>query len=95
MRDGQDVRLAGCVITRERLGTAKGFIFLSLEDETGIANAIITPAFYAENTATVLHERFVFIEGVLQNKDNVIHVKAEKIMPLAALDIQTYSRDFH
>src|SRR5262249_29478947 len=66
--DGVNVCIAGCVITRQRPGTAKGFIFLSLEDETGISNAIITPAFYAANTATVLHERFVFIEGVLQNK---------------------------
>lgn len=82
MPDGDYVRIAGCVITRQRPGTAKGFISLSLEDETGIANVIITPAFYAMNTMTVLHERFVFIEGILQNKDNVIHVRAEKIMPL-------------
>jgi error-prone DNA polymerase len=95
MLDGENVRIAGCVITRQRPGTAHGFIFLSLEDETGIANAIITPAFYAENTMIVLHERFVFIEGVLQNKDNVIHVRAERIMPLAALDIQIHARNFH
>jgi error-prone DNA polymerase len=95
MLDGENVCIAGCVITRQRPGTAHGFIFLSLEDETGIANAIITPAFYAKNTMTVLHERFVVIEGVLQNKDNVVHVRAEKIMPLAALDIQTHARNFH
>lgn len=95
MRDGEHVRIAGCVITRQRPGTAHGFIFMTLEDETGIANAIITPAFYAENTMAVLHERFVFIEGVLQNKDNVIHVRAEKIMPLAALNVQIPARNFH
>jgi error-prone DNA polymerase len=95
MQDGESVRIAGCIITRQRPGTARGFIFLSLEDETGIANAIITPDFYAHNTMTVLHERFVFIEGILQNKDNVIHVKAEKIIPLAALAIQTHPRNFH
>jgi error-prone DNA polymerase len=95
MRDGANVCIAGCVITRQRPGTAHGFIFLTLEDETGIANAIITPSFYSENTMTVLHERFVFIEGVLQNKDNVIHVRAEKIMSLAALDIQIPARNFH
>ena len=94
-RSGENVRIAGQVITRQRPGTAHGFIFLSLEDETGIANAIITPAFYAGNTMTVLHERFVFIEGVLQNKDNVVHVRAEKIMPLAVLDIPTHARNFH
>jgi len=95
MRDGENVRIAAQVITRQRPQTAHGFIFLSLEDETGIANAIITPAFYAENTTTVLHELFVCIDGVLQNKDNVVHVRAEKITPLEALDIQTHARNFH
>ena len=93
--DGVDVRVAGLVITRQRPGTAHGFIFLSLEDETGIANAIITPAFYAENTMTVLHERFVVIDGVLQNKEKVIHVRAEKIMPLHAAAIEAHVRNFH
>jgi error-prone DNA polymerase len=95
MRDGDDVLVAGLVITRQRPGTAKGFIFLSLEDETGIANAIITPDFYAENTLAVLHERFVLIEGKLQNKEKVIHVKAEKIQPLRAVAIETPVRNFH
>jgi error-prone DNA polymerase len=95
LRDGENVLVAGLVITRQRPGTAKGFIFLSLEDETGIANAIITPSFYAENTMAVLHERFVLIEGKLQKKEKVIHVKAEKIMPLNALPIETPVRNFH
>src|SRR5579872_1499721 len=95
LRDGENVLVAGLIITRQRPGTAKGFIFLSLEDETGIANAIITPAFYAENTMAVLNERFVMIEGSLQNKEKVIHVKAEKIMPLAAVTIETPVRNFH
>ncbi|HEY6971213.1 MAG TPA: error-prone DNA polymerase [Candidatus Angelobacter sp.] len=95
MRDGENVTIAGLVITRQRPGTAKGFIFLSLEDETGISNAIITPDFYAENTMAVLHERFVLIEGKLQNKEKVIHVKAEKIMPLAAVSIEPQVRNFH
>ncbi|HKD13557.1 MAG TPA: OB-fold nucleic acid binding domain-containing protein, partial [Candidatus Angelobacter sp.] len=95
LHDGENVLVAGLVITRQRPGTAKGFIFLSLEDETGIANAIITPAFYAENTMAVLHERFVLIEGKLQNKEKVVHVKAEKIMPLAAVTIETPVRNFH
>ncbi|HKE30869.1 MAG TPA: error-prone DNA polymerase [Candidatus Angelobacter sp.] len=95
LRNGENVLVAGLVITRQRPGTAKGFIFLSLEDETGIANAIITPAFYAENTMAVLHERFVLIEGKLQNKEKVVHVKAEKIMPLAAVTIETPVRNFH
>ena len=95
MCDGENVTVAGLVITRQRPGTAKGFIFLSLEDETGISNAIITPDFYAENTMAVLHERFVLIEGKLQNKEKVIHVKAEKIMPLAAVSSEPLVRNFH
>lgn len=101
-RDGQRVRTAGCVITRQRPGTAHGFIFLSLEDETGIANVIITPDLYAKNTMTVLHQRFVFVEGLLQNKENVVHVKAERIEPLQmgatnslAYQAQFPSHDFH
>jgi error-prone DNA polymerase len=93
--DGEFVRVAGCVIARQRPGTAKGFIFMSLEDETGISNAIITPALYAESTMTVLHERFVYMEGILQNQDNVVHVRAQVIKPLHMAEIQTSSHDFH
>ncbi|HEY6252160.1 MAG TPA: OB-fold nucleic acid binding domain-containing protein, partial [Candidatus Angelobacter sp.] len=95
LHDGENVLVGGLVITRQRPGTAKGFIFLSLEDETGITNAIITPDFYARNTMAVLHERFVLIEGKLQNKEKVVHVKAEKIMPLAAVTIEPLVRNFH
>jgi error-prone DNA polymerase len=93
--DGEFVRVAGCVIARQRPGTAKGFIFMSLEDETGISNAIITPALYAESTLTVLHERFVYMEGILQNQDKVVHVRAQVIKPLRMAEIPTTSHDFH
>ena len=68
---------------------------MSLEDETGISNAIITPTLYAESTMTVLHERFVYMEGILQNQDNVVHVRAQVIKPLRMAEIQTSSHDFH
>jgi error-prone DNA polymerase len=93
--DGDHVRVAGCVIARQRPGTAHGFIFMSLEDETGIANAIITPDLYAESTMTILQERFVWMEGTLQNKDRVVHVKAELIAPLHMAPMAMTSRDFH
>jgi error-prone DNA polymerase len=92
--DGEKVRVAGCVIARQRPGTAKGFIFMSMEDETGIANVIITPDFYKSNTMAVLRERFVVIDGTLQNKEKVVHIKAEKIIGLPALEIAPPARNF-
>ena len=95
MRDGQHVRVAGAVIARQRPGTAKGFVFLSLEDETGIANAIITPQIFREHHITVVNQQFLLIEGRLQNQDNVISVKAEKVSPLSITRAETASHDFH
>ena len=92
---GMPVRIAGCVIARQRPGTAKGFVFLSLEDETGIANAIITPDVFEQNRVTVVKEQFLLIEGQLQNQDHVISVKAERVLPLAITQAQTTSHDFH
>ena len=82
IRDGRPVRAAGLVITRQRPGTAKGLIFLSLEDETGIANVIIQPELYAQDPLMVIHEKFVLVEGRVQNRDQVVHVQAERLMPL-------------
>ncbi|MEW5978700.1 MAG: error-prone DNA polymerase [Acidobacteriota bacterium] len=93
--DGKPVRIAGCVIARQRPGTAKGFLFLSLEDETGIANAIVTPDCYEKNRATLIHGRFLMIEGVLQNQDNVVSVRARRIQELAVTQASTESHDFH
>ena len=77
------VRIAGRVIGRQRPGTAKGFVFLSLEDETGIANVILTPDIFEQNRLIVTRSRFLTIEGKLQNQEGVIHVKAQRIAPLA------------
>jgi error-prone DNA polymerase len=77
---GKRLRIGGCVITRQRPGTAKGFVFLSLEDETGVANAIITPDLFHRNRLLLASERFLAIEGILQNQDNVISVKAERVL---------------
>jgi error-prone DNA polymerase len=93
--DGTPVRVAGSVIARQRPGTAKGFVFLSLEDETGIANAIITPQLFQQDHITVVHQQFLLIEGRLQNQDNVISVKAERVLPLAITRAETTSHDFH
>jgi error-prone DNA polymerase len=89
------VRVAGCVIVRQRPGTAKGFVFLSMEDETGIANIIITPDMFQQNRLLLVSEKFVMVEGILQNQDNVISVKARRIFPLHVTQAETASHDFH
>jgi error-prone DNA polymerase len=93
--DGEYVRTAGCVIARQRPGTAKGFIFLSMEDETGIANVIITPDLYDRDRLLVVRSKFLIVEGPLQNQDNVIHVKAMRLTALSDSAIDVQSHDFH
>ena len=95
LSDGVFVRVAGSVIARQRPGTAKGFVFLSLEDETGISNAIITPQLFQRDHVIIVHQQFLLIEGRLQNQDNVISVKAERIRPLSVTSAETTSHDFH
>ncbi len=95
IRDGQRVRIGGCVIARQRPGTAKGFVFLSLEDETGVANAIVQPDLFQKNRLLLGSEQFLLIEGLLQNQDNVISVKAERVSPLEITRAETRSHDFH
>ena len=92
---GRRVRTAGCVIARQRPGTAKGFVFLSLEDETGVSNAIITPDLFQKNRLLLATEQFLVIEGILQNQDGVISVKAARVSPLHVTRAQTVSHDFH
>ncbi|MGA2352215.1 MAG: error-prone DNA polymerase [Terracidiphilus sp.] len=89
------VRIAGCVIARQRPGTAKGFVFLSLEDETGIANVILTPDIFERDRMVVTRCRFLFIEGLLQNQEGVVHVKAQRIEPLEITTADVRSHDFH
>ncbi|MGE5056242.1 MAG: DNA polymerase III subunit alpha [Acidobacteriota bacterium] len=92
---GKRIRIGGCVITRQRPGTAKGFVFLSLEDETGVANAIVRPDMFHENRLLLTSERFLAVEGILQNQDNVISVRAERVQPLFVTQAETASHDFH
>jgi error-prone DNA polymerase len=93
--DGRRVRIGGCVIARQRPGTAHGFVFLSLEDETGVANAIITPGLFQRNRLLVTAEKFLVVEGILQNQDGVISVKAQRLFPLHITEAETVSHDFH
>ncbi|HEU5336338.1 MAG TPA: error-prone DNA polymerase [Terriglobales bacterium] len=95
LRNGRRVRIAGSVIARQRPGTAQGFVFLSLEDETGIANAIIPPALFEKNRLLLIREQFLLIEGTLQNLDRVLSVKADRILPLMVSAAAMSSHDFH
>jgi error-prone DNA polymerase len=95
MRNGMWVSVAGWVIVRQRPGTAKGFVFLSLEDETGIANVIVTPQLFELNRLALVDYPFLLIEGVLQHQDNVISVKAKRVEPLQIKLESVSSHDFH
>ena len=93
--NGQHVTAAGSVIARQRPGTALGFIFLSMEDETGICNVIIHPELYERERVLVTRGRFLKVHGKLQNTDGVVHVKAEWLELLKAEPIDVRSHDFH
>ena len=96
-RAGRRVRTAGMVITRQRPGTAKGFVFLTLEDETGISNIIIRPDLYATERLIVLESSFLLVEGVLQNQDGVTSIRAERMSKLSGMPDEAAidSHDFH
>jgi error-prone DNA polymerase len=94
-RDGESVRTAGCVIARQRPGTAKGFIFISIEDEAGIANIIVSPDLYERERLTVTRSKFLLVDGWLQNQEGVIHVKAIRLEALADGMLEMRSHDFH
>jgi error-prone DNA polymerase len=94
-RHGELVRTAGCVIARQRPGTAHGFVFLSMEDETGIANVIVTPDLFERERIVVTRSKFILAEGSLQNQDGVIHVKATHLRTLSDLSLEVRSHDFH
>ena len=93
-RDGRRVRVAGMVITRQRPGTAKGFVFLTLEDETGISNIIVRPDLFDRERLTVVRQPFLLVDGVLQHQDGVLSVRAERVQGIegsASVD----SHDFY
>ncbi len=95
-RHGATVQIAGNVICRQRPGTAKGFVFISLEDETGVSNAIVTPDLFERMRLLITEEPFLLIEGVVQNNDNVVLIKAQQIRPLAHEKlVGSESHDFH
>jgi len=93
-RDGRRVRIAGMVITRQRPGTAKGFVFLTLEDETGISNVIVRPDLFDRERMTVVRQPFLIVDGVLQHQDGVLSVRAERVERLEG-DASVDAHDFY
>ena len=93
--DGTCTRIAGSVIARQRPGTAEGFIFLSLEDETGISNAIINPGLYERNRIAVTRGKFLRVDGTLQNQNGVLNVRASSVRVLNLSSVEVRSHDFH
>jgi error-prone DNA polymerase len=79
VRNGRRVRVAGMVITRQRPGTAKGFVFLTLEDETGISNIIVRPDLFDRERMVVVRQPFLLVDGIMQHQDGVLSVRAERV----------------
>jgi error-prone DNA polymerase len=95
-RHGSTIQIAGNVICRQRPGTAKGFVFISLEDETGVSNAIVEPDLFEHFRLVITEEAFLLIEGQVQNSDGVVLIKAREIKPLIHERlVGSESHDFH
>ena len=95
-RHGMRVKIGGCVICRQRPETAKGFLFISLEDETGVSNTVVPPPIFEANRLTIIHEPYLVITGRLQNIDGVVCVKAERFEALMDRNLPPgASHDFH
>ena len=94
--DGDRVRIGGSVICRQRPGTAKGVVFVSLEDESGVSNAVVFPDLFETRRLIITQHPALIIEGKVQTREGVIHIKAERIEPLLATDLPAAaSHDFH
>jgi error-prone DNA polymerase len=95
MRDSRPVRVAGAVVVRQRPGTAKGFVFLNLEDESGLVNVVVPPPLFQRSRLTLVNEPFLWVEGTLEHREGVISVRAGRIHPLSHRLRQIPSHDFH
>ena len=84
LRNDQMVTVAGLVLIRQQPGTAKGVIFMTLEDETDIANIIVWPKVFKQNRRIVMTSRFVAVRGRLQKAGLVVHVVAQRFVDLTA-----------
>jgi len=93
--NGRWVWIAGHVIVRQRPGTAKGMLFLTLEDETGTANVVITPPLFHQHRRLLQTTQLLVVEGPVQHVDNVIHVRGRRFHALPVAGEPPPSHDFH
>ncbi len=94
LADGKRVRVVGGVIARQRPQTARGFLFMSLEDESGISNIVVHPDLFEQNRLLLISEPFLWVEGILQNRNNVTSIRAQKFQAIPGIDIDLWSRNF-
>jgi error-prone DNA polymerase len=87
--DGKRIRTAGLVVCRQRPGTAKGYVFLLLEDETGVVNVVIRPDLYEARRSMIRGESYLCIEGTVQLQSGTLNVIADRAIPVG--DITTAS----
>jgi error-prone DNA polymerase len=95
LRNGRLVKVAGAVVVRQRPGTAKGIVFISLEDETGIFNAVVMPDVFDQYRLTILTESYLLINGKIQNVDGVIHVLVKSVDRIESSGPAAGSHDFY
>jgi error-prone DNA polymerase len=90
-------KVGGMVITRQRPGTAKGFVFLTLEDETGLVNVIVNPNVYERNRRLIRSSVALVIEGTLQKEQGTLDILAKRFWALDTEDTITgvHARNFH
>jgi len=85
MAHGRRIRTAGSVIVRQRPGTAKGLLFITVEDETGMVQAMVTPQLLQAHRQTIVGSPALIIEGKLQNRDGSLSIRAERLWALEGL----------
>jgi error-prone DNA polymerase len=94
LADGTPVEVAGLVVCRQRPGTAKGFVFMVLEDEFGLVNVIVKPHLYERARATVRTEPFLVVKGELQRRDGITNLVAKSLVPFSAGDLAPQAHNF-
>ena len=94
LKDGCSVKVAGTVIVRQRPGSARGFLFISLEDETGISNIIVHPELFEKHRMMLVGTSFLLVEGTLQFQENVLSIRAREFRALPGFQMAVSSHDF-
>ena len=94
IEDGQEIEVAGLVVCRQRPGTAKGFVFMVLEDELGLMNVIVKPDLYEAHRTLVRSEPFVIARGEVQRRDGVMNLIAQSFIPLTAGGLSPAAHNF-